>query len=163
MCIVADTFHVPCEHWGSKTNVEPCARALGQAGLSKGCWDSRTEGVIRSLTICASCQRRETRRSADPRYTPFSDISPGAWEQIRERGRRRSLGFHADSPWTTQASPSNLGRRRSDPVLESPGLSDAKRHRSPYYCFAEPFPPRNSLYHFTTQCDRLTRLTTRSP
>lgn len=114
MCIIADTFHAPCGHYGNSINAEPCARALGQVGLTKGCWDSRREGVIRQPMKCSSCQYHEARRHENPGYTSFSNISEEGWVPILERRWQNRLRSQASFLGSSQAMYSNFERGRSD-------------------------------------------------
>lgn len=90
MCILEETYHVACGHWGSRINSHPCSRAIGRAGLTKGCWDSMPEGVVRVNTKCVACTRIQIGISTNPQWGPFEDISAGAWREING-SRRRSL------------------------------------------------------------------------
>jgi hypothetical protein len=118
MCIIGDSYHVRCGHYGSKINSWPCVRARGQAGLTKGCWDSHLEGIFRLDSKCAICVRIEEQETRNPRYTPFLSISPGAFDESSQRRRRSKFGFQSDFPWTSQADSRNLGRRRSVPTVD---------------------------------------------
>lgn len=89
MCILEETYHVACGHWGSRTNSHPCSRAIGRVGLTKGCWDSMPEGVVRVNTKCIACTRVQDGTSTNPGWSPFEDISTGAWREINGRRRRR--------------------------------------------------------------------------
>ena len=145
MCILEETIHIICGHWGNKRNVSPCAIALTQEGFSKsGCWYSETSGVGRLNTKCPTCKRAEVRKSegkSDPFadlsaesrgrlniqqdekrhglreaiWEPFADFSAESCRQFEIRQHARRLGFQKYYPWVTQLDMRALGRRRSFP------------------------------------------------
>lgn len=102
MCIIEETYHAPCGHWGPRINSYPCAIALGQPGRSSGCWHGKLNGVARLDTKCIACTRVQAQRFRDPRWHPFGDISTGAWQHINESKRRRRFGFESRFPWFAQ-------------------------------------------------------------
>ena len=112
MCLTQDTYHVSCGHWGPRQTCEPCAAAIGQPGLSQGCWNSRVDGIRRIHSSCHSCQRRRMRNQR----TPWDDISAGAWRrinEIRQHERDRRQPARPGLPWSSAVHPSRLERRRS--------------------------------------------------
>ena len=112
MCLTQDTYYVSCGHWGTKQMCEPCAAAIGQLGLSRGCWNSRVDGIRRIHSSCHSCQRKRMRNQR----SPWDDISVGAWRrinEIRQRERSRRQPDYPSLPWPSAAHPSGLERRRS--------------------------------------------------
>lgn len=110
MCLVEQTFHVPCGHWGENMNTDPCARAQGNTGLRKGCWDATVEGVRRLDTMCSSCRRVQQNKAENPHWNPLANISPEAWQHIRQR---RTIGSRDHRPWLPQPEFRPLERRRS--------------------------------------------------
>lgn len=74
MCYTQETYYVGCGHWGPRQNIEPCAAAMGRPGLSRGCWNSRGDGINRIKSSCHTCRRRELRAER----SPWDDISPEA-------------------------------------------------------------------------------------
>lgn len=90
MCRRDDTYHVPCGHWGDKTNSSPCAVGLSNTTLLKlGCHNSVTEGCIRVDVLCRGCKFKQEERS--------KTLEPALTEPVtqREADRKRLLEIEA--------------------------------------------------------------------
>ena len=83
MCVL-ENIQYTCGHYGGTVNSQPCARAIGSAGLTKGCWDATVEGVLRIETKCAACEKLD-----DLFWHPMKDISPEGQRDI-DRCRREA-------------------------------------------------------------------------
>ncbi len=106
MCFTQDTYHVPCGHWGPRHNGEPCAAAIFQRGLSRGCNNSRRDGIRRINSPCHACKRRQLRS----RRTLWDNISAAARPAIPDTRQHERSGRR---PWSAVVGISGQGRRSS--------------------------------------------------
>lgn len=89
MCRLDETWHVPCQHWGPRRNVSPCAVGLSSPiFLVQGCLDSTTEGCSRVHTPCPPCRFRKKREER----TSTKNTAQEQPER-QERDRHAQLGI----------------------------------------------------------------------
>jgi hypothetical protein len=63
MCYLAETWHIPCSHWGSRTVESRCAVGMLAGYEARGCLFSNTNGCVRVNWSCSACMFRVRRSS----------------------------------------------------------------------------------------------------
>ncbi len=78
MCRLVHVYHT-CGHWGQKRASDGCT-LRGEQRRWTACSDSRTEGVVRDLGVCARCQRRnELAQQLRYGYSSTGSEPDGVW------------------------------------------------------------------------------------
>ena len=109
MCILEETYHVPCGHFGAKRNIRACPAAHGGHKSSRGCWYSETSGMARVPIRCPTCLRCESRSGLDP----FDDLSQASRRAITHKRHASRFGFQPYYPWFRVGIFGTAERRRS--------------------------------------------------
>lgn len=108
MCYLAETWHIPCSHWGNKFVESRCAAGMLDGYESRGCLFSNTNGCVRVNWSCSACVFRVRRNSIQEGEPDFanqvriSGIQGTTLHKVLGVGKDwllRRLGPHEHEAW----------------------------------------------------------------
>jgi hypothetical protein len=111
MCYLAETWHVPCSHWGNKTVESRCAAGMLEGYESRGCLFSNTIGCVRVNWSCSACMFRVRRDSVQD-----GELDPA--KQVKDSGIQ-GITLHEVSEWVGDWLLRRLGLHGHEDVVNS--------------------------------------------